>query len=234
MSDPQTTTPVQPRNQTIDRMRSEPRKQAGSQAGRKQPITVQITREVDPEASGEVEQWVSRGQAMLRYWPGYLGSGWVRNDSESHTWHMLYRFSDAKTLKSWEASPQRRAWASELADHVQSERSERRTGIEGWFDTKPFHEQAADDSAPPRWKQMIVIFLGFFPMSLLGNVVIGLLLPAATPLVLRVLATTVLVMPIMVYFVLPLFTTKLFAGWLNKPRRPRSRRQRPRRARRRA
>ncbi|WAL40096.1 antibiotic biosynthesis monooxygenase [Brevibacterium sp. BRM-1] len=184
-------------------------------------VTVQITREVEPAAESEVERWVARGQALLTGREGYMGSGWVRARADSHTWHMLYRFADHASMRQWEESAERRAWAAELADFVHSERAERRTGIEGWFDTEPFAEQAPGDPAPPRWKQMIVIFTGFFPMSYLGNLAVGALVPHTWPLILRVLLTIMLVMPFMVYFILP-WTTRLYQPWLARPRRARS------------
>ena len=85
---------------------------------------------------------------------------------------MLYRFADEDSLAAgrtprsgaggW-ARP--RAWSG-------SRGCERRTGIEGWFD-EPAHTDVEDlrpvPPAPPRWKQMVVIWLAFFPLSLLSS-----------------------------------------------------------------
>ena len=49
-------------------------------------------------------------------------------------WHMLYRFASEETLETWERSPERSWWLSMGEGFVRSERSRRRTGIEGWFD----------------------------------------------------------------------------------------------------
>ena len=111
----------------------------------------------------------------------------------------------------WEASPERSAWAAQLADKVVSEQVTARTGIEGWFDPV----EMATPTAPPRWKQLIVIFTGFFPMSLLGQSLLSLVLPPDLPLVWRVLANICLVMPFMVYLVLP-GVTRLFEPWLQR------------------
>ena len=94
-------------------------------------------------------------------------------------WHMLYRFASEETLEAWERSPERSWWLSMGEGFVRSERSRRRTGIEGWFDepatgSVPVADAAASGGgdadlppAPPRWKQAVTIWLGFFPVNLL-------------------------------------------------------------------
>src|SRR3954468_16663744 len=72
-----------------------------------EPITVSITRTVDPHRAKEVAAWARAGQDLLSASPGYLGSGWVRPDPESPEWHMLFRFADAESLAIWEQSPER-------------------------------------------------------------------------------------------------------------------------------
>ena len=178
-----------------------------------EPITVSITRTVDPERAKEVAAWARAGQDLLSASPGYLGSGWVRPDPTSPEWHMLYRFADAASLSIWEKSPERQWWVDSALGMVQHSPEERRTGIEGWFDepssveviaTKPF--------APPRWKQMVSIFIVFYPLSLLTNWVLsGFTHDWALPW--RVLLLVVIVSPIMTYFALPLVTRAL-RPWL--------------------
>jgi antibiotic biosynthesis monooxygenase (ABM) superfamily enzyme len=78
---------------------------------------------------------------------------------------------DAAALHDWEESPQRQWWLSSAQGMVEHTRVERRTGIEGWFDPPQEHE--VDDltgppAPPPRWKQAVIIWLGFFPVSLLA------------------------------------------------------------------
>ena len=70
-------------------------------------------------------------------------------------------------------------------------------------------------SAPPVWKQMIIVRLAFFPMNVLMTFLLtlipgfdGLALP------LRMLISTVILTPVMVGLILPL-VTRLAAGWLH-------------------
>lgn len=180
-----------------------------------QPITVSITRTVSPDRAKEVAAWARAGQDLLSANPGYLGSGWIRPDPDSPEWHMLYRFADAESLSIWEKSPERAWWVASALGMVQHSPEERRTGIEGWFDEPTNVEVIAPAKfAPPRWKQMVSIFIVFFPLSLLGNWALSPF-SAHWPLPLRVLVLVVIVSPIMTYFAMPAVTRAL-RPWLMK------------------
>lgn len=182
-----------------------------------QPITVSITRIVDPERAKEVAAWARAGQDLLSSSPGYLGSGWVRPDPESPEWHMLFRFTDAESLRVWQESPERAWWVASALGMVEDTPEEHRTGIEGWFDTPTTVEVvSAVKPPPPRWKQLITIFIVFFPLSLATNWAIA---PFAGewPLPFRVLLLVLIVSPIMTYFAMPLVTRAL-RPWLNRTR----------------
>ena len=178
-----------------------------------EPITVSITRIVDPQRAKEVAAWARAGQDLLSASPGYLGSGWVRPDPNSPEWHMLFRFADAASLAAWESSPERAWWVASALGMVEHSPEQRRTGIEGWFDEPASVEVIpAARQTPPRWKQMVSIFLVFYPLSLGIN---WLLAPLVTDwlLPLRVLLLVVLVTPLMTYIALPLVTRAL-RPWL--------------------
>jgi antibiotic biosynthesis monooxygenase (ABM) superfamily enzyme len=100
---------------------------------------------------------------------------------------------------------------------AQVTRTERRTGIEGWFDEPVAGEvstpSTAGRTAPPRWKQATTIWLVFFPLSLLTTVTLGELL-ASVPVVFRVAITTIVLTPVMTYLVLPWVTARL-DWWLH-------------------
>ena len=182
-----------------------------------EPITIAITRRVDPERAAQVGAWERAGQDLLRVQPGYLGSGWIRAGADSADWHMLYRFADADSLAAWEHSPERAAWVASAHGLIEDGRQERRTGIEGWFDEPSGVEVVATaPPVPPRWKQMVAIFLVFYPLSLGANLFFGWLIPG-WPIWLRVLVSVVVVTPIMTYFALPLVTRAL-RPWLLRGR----------------
>ena len=183
-------------------------------------VTVAITRRADPDRAAEMAAWVRAGASLAEDFPGFLGTGWVRPGVGSSEWHMLYRFADAESLHNWEESAQRRWWLSSAEGFVEHTRVERRTGIEGWFDPPQETEVAAGPGAippppaPPRWKQAVTIWLGFFPVSLVAAYV---LMPHLEPLdtALRTLISTLILTPIMTYLVLPR-VTKLLQPWLRR------------------
>jgi antibiotic biosynthesis monooxygenase (ABM) superfamily enzyme len=195
------------------------------------PITVAIERRIDPTRTPEATSWMQAGTDLATAFPGFLGSGWVRAGESSDLWYMLYRFRDIATLEAWESSSQRGWWLDSGRAFADEVRVERRTGIEGWFDaslathvdsrttanplaTGPIQQPIP--SAPPRWKQAVVIWVGFFPTNLLAMWLLGFVPGFADlALVLRVLITTVLLTPIMTYAVLP-WVTRLLRPWLHR------------------
>lgn len=186
------------------------------------PVTVSITRHVDPDLADEMVTWIRAGATLAGHVPGFLGAGWVRPATDSEIWHVLYRFADADSLAAWESSGQRKWWlgAAQGLGVVES-RVERRTGIEGWFDdplARDIRDVAVSPPPPPRWKQACVIWLAFFPLSL----VMAYLFAGVAPdlaIVPRVLLTTLVMTPLMTWVVLPRLT-RILGWWLNgQPRR---------------
>ncbi len=183
------------------------------------PVTVSITRRVDPSQEDQMLAWLRAGTELSERFAGFLGSGWIRPTEGSSEWHMLYRFASPQALEAWELSAQRRWWLDSAQGFVAESSREHRTGIEGWFD-EPSRVDVQDlrptVPAPPRWKQMCSIFLVFFPLSLvaneLGRIYLGdWWLPA------RVLLTVCVMTPLMTYVLLP-WVTRLLAPWLHATR----------------
>lgn len=183
------------------------------------PVTVSITRLVDPAAEDQMLAWLRAGTQLSERFEGFLGSGWVRPAAGSPQWHMLYRFADADALHAWEQSPQRQWWLDSARGFVEVSSHEKRTGIEGWFD-EPSSVDRADlrpaPAAPPRWKQMCAIFLVFFPLSLVANYATREFMPDVW-LPLRAFVTVMVLSPIMTYLAMP-WITRLLAPWLNRGR----------------
>ncbi len=204
------------------------------------PVTVSITRIVQPERIPEATRWVQAGVNLANRYPGFLGSGWVRAHGRSVEWHMLYRFSEPVLLDAWENSDERQQWLARGRDLVVESRVEKRTGIEGWFDAPGAGAGAGAGagsgsrgetegagaagtppaSVPPRWKQAVSIWAGFFPVNLAFNLLASAIFPvwAHVPILPKVFVTTVILTPIMAYWVLPL-ATRILRPWLTAPRR---------------
>ncbi len=182
-------------------------------------VTVTVTRRALPGRESEMAAWVQAGQRLASGFPGFLGAGHVRPGADSTDWHMLYRFSDERSLAAWQSSGQREWWIASALGIVSETRVEKRTGIEGWFE-EPRGRVVSNrvPSGPPRWKQAVVIFAAFLPTNLLAQ---ALLLPVigGWPLVLRVLTLTAVLIPVMTYLVLP-FVTRRLQWWLEGRRAP--------------
>ena len=180
------------------------------------PVTVAVTRQVDPAHAVQMLAWIGAGTTLVERFPGFLGAGWVRPAVDSADWHVLYRFDSPASLAAWEASDQRAWWLGSAQGIVVDTRRERLTGIEGWFDSPverdvedvPGATRPTPRPAPPRWKQMIMIWFAFFPLSLLTSWVFGLLEPDLD-LLPRVLISTIVMTPVMTYLVLPQLTRRL-------------------------
>lgn len=181
------------------------------------PVTVSVTRHIDPAHTAEMQAWVEAGSSLAKRFDGFLGAGWVRPSQDSDAWHMLYRFDSAEHLAVWEASSQRAWWLAAAQGRIESSRELRRTGIEGWFDEPSSVEVVesgtpAPPAAPPRWKQAIVIFLVFYPLSVVVNGLAGRYADGV-PLALRVLISVLVMTPVMTYLALPWITSRL-QWWL--------------------
>jgi hypothetical protein len=188
------------------------------------PVTVSFTRRADPAHTREMTAWIRAGLTMAESFPGFLGAGWVRPRDGSDEWHMLCRFTDQSALGTWEASPERAWWLRSAEGLAEVTRTERRTGIEGWFDQPASTEVVAPAGppAPPRWKQATTIWLVFYPLNLLATVTLGALL-ADVHVALRVLVVTLALTPVMTYALLPWITRRL--GWWLQGRSWRDRRR---------
>ncbi|MCZ2850890.1 antibiotic biosynthesis monooxygenase [Modestobacter sp. VKM Ac-2978] len=179
------------------------------------PVTVSFTRRADPAHTVEMTAWIRAGLTMAENLPGFLGGGWVRPRHDADEWHMLCRFDSPATMAAWEASPERRWWLGSAQGLAEVTRTERRTGIEGWFDAPADAATEVPASlAPPRWKQAVTIWLVFFPLNLLATVTLGALL-TEVHVVLRVAVMTLTLTPVMTYLLLPWMTRRL-GWWLRK------------------
>jgi hypothetical protein len=182
-------------------------------------VTVAITRRVRPEDELLMRAWADAGTQMASHFPGFLGSGWVRPSRQSTDWHMLYRFDSRDSLATWQESNERNRWLTAGTNLVEDTRIEHRTGIEGWFD-EPEEQDVTDlaspviPPAPPRWKQMVVIWLAFFPTSVALTYLFGPF-TGGWPAWARVLLSTLVATPLMTYLILPRMT-KLFSPWLTR------------------
>lgn len=67
---------------------------------------------------------------------------------------------------------------------------------------------------PKKWKMAVIVWLAIYPTITILYALMGSYFKLITPMPLRTLATTVLVVPLMVFSIMPALQ-KLFQQWLN-------------------
>ena len=175
------------------------------------PVTLMVARRVADGRYQDLMAWLREGEQLATDFTGYLGSGVLAPPPQGDEFQIIFRFTSEQTMQAWEHSASRTAWLTRGSDLFAHKTEHRVSGIEGWF--------GAAGQRPPRWKQAVAIWLAFFPVSLLFNLVLGPLLGEMS-LLPRVLISTLCLTPLMVYFFIPL-STRLLASWLNTtPARP--------------
>ncbi len=173
------------------------------------PVAVNVTRRIKPERVGEFEEWVAGITDAISRFPGYLGTEVLKPGDPSDTdYHIIFKFAHMSDLKRWEDSDERRDWCLR-AEPLQEGPAQRHVvaGLERWF-VLPSNR---DTSPPPRYKMVAITWLAIYPLItavfFFGDPL------QRMPLGIRTLVVTAIIVPAMLYLVLPLMTP-LFARWL--------------------
>jgi antibiotic biosynthesis monooxygenase (ABM) superfamily enzyme len=148
-------------------------------------------------------RWLEQLVAEASASPGYQGSSvfTARED-----WLVLLRFAARADLDRWQnavRTVEHLAAGEQLAHGGQ--RAQHRTGLETWF-TLP---GAAHEAPPPRWKMALVTWCALLPQVVL----LGAIMPTATPSWVATLVGTLVPVAMLTWFVMPALTRWL-ARWL--------------------
>jgi len=176
-----------------------------------EPVTLMVARRVRDGRYHDLLAWLHEGEQLAADFPGYLGSGVLAPPPDDDEFQIVFRFTNEQTLDSWEHSASRRAWLQRGGELFAQPHERRARGIDAWFGNN-------DSAQPPRWKQSVAIWLAFFPVSLLFNMLFGGMLSELS-LVMRILLSTLALTPLMTYLFIPL-STRLLAPWLRASTRP--------------
>jgi uncharacterized protein len=174
------------------------------------PVTAVASRRVKRGRKREFEEWVGGILAAANTYPGYLGSEVLRpSDPEDDEYRIVFRFDHASNLQAWENSEERRRWLDKSRPLLdEEEKVHVLTGLETWF-TLP---SKPGEPAPPRYKMVIVTWLGVFPIVTIIFSMFGHWLNLLPTLV-RTLVFTAVMVTLMTYVVMPRLT-RLFSFWL--------------------
>jgi antibiotic biosynthesis monooxygenase (ABM) superfamily enzyme len=179
------------------------------------PVTAVASRRVKQGREQEFEERLSGILAAASEAPGYLGSEVLRpSDSEDdNEYRVVFRFDHASNLHAWENSEERQRWLRELEPLLHEEKVHVLTGLETWF-TLP---SKVGEPSPPRYKMVVVTWLGVFPIVTIIFSLFGHWLNLLPTLV-RTLVFTAVMVTLMTYVIMPRMT-RLFSFWLYPDRK---------------
>ncbi len=177
------------------------------------PVTVSISRKIQPGYAAEYEQWLSGIIGAAASYPGYQGANVLRpGPATDYEYVVIYRFDSYYHCQQWEQSELRQRWLDKLGRLVvDGETTTRRsTGLEFWFDLP---ELPVNKAAPPH-KMALVLIVVVYGMAMAFDLLFQPLL-ALMPLSLGKLLIVVAQVLLLTYLIMPR-VTQLLKNWLFK------------------
>jgi antibiotic biosynthesis monooxygenase (ABM) superfamily enzyme len=175
----------------------------------KKSVTVVVSRTVFPGHERDYDEWVRKLAEAAREASGNIGvTVLIPAPGKSGLHHVVFRFSDEKSMHIWETSYVRQKLSHEADDFSRSSRQEA-TGLETWFSIP----ECPELETPPRWKMSIVTFIGVYLLSLIIVKLEELVFKGVNFYLLNIL-TCVLLVGILTYAVMPWFSRYIFRKWL--------------------
>jgi antibiotic biosynthesis monooxygenase (ABM) superfamily enzyme len=179
------------------------------------PVTTIFAREVRAGFEVQYEEWLAGVSQTSSRFTGNQGTTILRPTEGRDDYLAITQFDSAENLELWLRSTERESWLAKLESiDVCREDVLSLAGMERWF-TLPGRGATR---LPARYKTATMILIGLYPVVLLLNLLLNPLL-SGLPRPLKVLASLVASVAIMVWIVLP-WLTRVFSGWLH-PRRDR-------------
>lgn len=178
------------------------------------PVTVVVSRRARPGREAELEGWLRGVTEAAAAFPGHLGAEVVRPDQPDAPGYVLvFRFASRADLHRWNTSAVRAEWLAGAEPLTEGRPVlQAVSGLEGWF-ALPGRPVVL----PPRWKTALVTGTVIYVLVCALTLVAGGWL-ARLPLPLRTALTTLCLVSLMTWAVMPA-ATRLLHGWLY-PRPP--------------
>lgn len=174
-------------------------------------ITVVVSRNVFPGHEKEYDDWVRKLVAAAKEAPGSRGvTMLIPEPGKTGLYHVVMRFADEKSVHLWETSYIRQKLSHE-ADAFSRRIRQEASGLETWFSIPDCPEL----ETPPRWKMFIVTSIAVYILSIIIVPLEELLFKDANYYALNVL-TTVLLVGILTWAVMPWLSRYVFRKWLYK------------------
>ena len=178
--------------------------------GRKD-VTVVVSRNVYPGHEREYDEWVHKLVEAAKEAPGNRGvTMLIPEPGKSGLYHVVMRFADEKSVHQWETSYIRQKLSHE-ADAFSRRSRQEATGLETWFSIP----ECPELETPPRWKMAVVTSIAVYILASIIVPLLDILLEGVNFYLVNIL-TTVLLVGILTWAVMPWFSRYVFRKWLYK------------------
>lgn len=157
----------------------------------------------------DFEAWAHEITEAGKHFEGHLGSNWIRSGPGKYI--VIIKFVDVADSNRWLKSSIRKRLLNKMYPLVKEKEANRLqdvTGLETWF-TLPGNTTI---KPPPRWKMVLVTMLGIYPIGLVYQAYLVSYFKLL-PLLVRPIALSILLTPILTYVIMPQLT-KVFRKWL--------------------
>lgn len=193
-----------------------PLPETGSDAAADGAVTVLVSRTVPPASEKPFLNTLKALLCDFDRFPGTSGSRIFRRQSgDGVEFSILQHFASQAGHDAWLASPQFVRWQQEVAPPVPSpDHVHRYSGMEAFF------VSARPPDAPPRWKMALLLLLVVYPLSLAISTW-GAPALANIPVLLGTLLTSVFMVWLMTYVLVPVLTL-VFQSWLQPKSLPKN------------
>ncbi len=175
-----------------------------------QHVTAVITHRVKTGRQEGYEIWIKGISAAAREFEGHLGVSILRPQPDATPDYVIVlQFDACDHLTAWLRSDIRKSWIERVQPLIQEQETVQiLSGLESWFQLpkQPVH------TAPKRYKQAILVWVGVMTVSLgVSPLVVPLL--SALPWLLKVAVNVAITVVLLSYVIMPRLT-RWFKGWL--------------------
>jgi antibiotic biosynthesis monooxygenase (ABM) superfamily enzyme len=175
----------------------------------KKDVTVVVSRNVFPGHERDYDDWVRRQVAAAKQAPGNKGvTMLIPPPGKTGLHHLVLRFTDQKSVQAWEDSEIRKELSREADSFSRMSRQEA-TGLETWFSIPEYPEL----ETPPRWKMATVTFIAAYLLTAIIVPLEEIVFKDVNFFLVNIL-TSVLLVGILTYALMPWFSRYVFRKWL--------------------
>jgi antibiotic biosynthesis monooxygenase (ABM) superfamily enzyme len=172
-------------------------------------VTVVVSRNVYPGHEREYDDWVRQLADAARDSPGNKGvTMLIPQPGKPGLYHVVLRFTDEKSVHLWETSYIRQKLSHE-ADAFSRRIRQQATGLETWFSIP----ECPQLESPPRWKMFVVTSLAVYVLSAIIVPILDIAFEDLNFYLINIL-TSILVVGILTYAVMPFLSRYVFRKWL--------------------